>query len=89
MTGPQCRTRPSARGNRGLGDPCASNDECGEGLHCDAGACGVGEAGQHRAHGAYGPPRSDRPSRFSFDLGGGIGAAFLTGARPTPSSGCS
>jgi|GEM_PF-1142978 hypothetical protein len=81
MTGPQCRSRPAARGNRGLGDPCAANDECGEGLHCDAGACGVGEPS------ATDPteptdPSAVRTSRFSLDFGGGIGAAFLTG-RPS------
>ena len=81
MTGPQCRTRPAARGNRGLGDPCASNDECGEGLHCDAGACGVGEAVSTEPTEPT-DPRAPRPSRFSFDLGAGIGAAFLTG-RPS------
>jgi len=81
MTGPQCRTRPAARGNRGLGDPCASNDECGEGLHCDAGACGVGEAASTEPTEPT-DPRAPRASRFSFDLGAGIGAAFLTG-RPS------
>jgi hypothetical protein len=84
MTGPQCRSRPAPRGNRGLGDPCSSNDECGEGLHCDAGACGVGEAPGGGGEGPTEPadPNAPRTSRFSFDLGGGIGAAFLTG-RPS------
>lgn len=81
MTGPQCRARPGARGNRGLGDPCGSNDECGEGLHCDAGACGVGEPGAGENPEPT-DPNAARTSRFSFDLGGGIGAAFLTG-RPS------
>ena len=84
MTGPQCRRQPAARGNRGLGDPCAANEECGEGMHCDAGACGVGEAS---SGGGDEPPESTDPntvrtSRFSLDFGGGIGAAFLTG-RPS------
>lgn len=81
MTGPQCRSRPGARGNRGLGDPCAANEECGEGLHCDAGACGVGEASSGEPTEPT-DPRAPRASRLSFDLGGGIGAAFLTG-RPS------
>jgi hypothetical protein len=83
ITGPQCRSQhTAARGNRGLGDPCASNEECGEGLHCDAGACGVGEASGGGETPEPTDPNAPRTSRFSFDFGGGIGAAFLTG-RPS------
>jgi len=82
ITGPQCRGRSSARGNRGLGDPCAANSECGDGLHCDGGACAVGDASSEPGPSEPTDPNAPRTSRFSFDLGGGIGAAFLTG-RPS------
>lgn len=82
QTGPHCRSRGPARGSRGLGDPCAANDECGDGLHCDAGACAVGEPTGGNETPEPTDPNAPRTARFSFDLGAGIGLAFLTG-RPS------
>jgi hypothetical protein len=82
MSGPTCRARgasPRATGSGGLGDPCGSNAECGEGLYCDAGACAVGSGS---GSGDEPPPveRATRAfARFAFDLGGGVGFAFLSG----------
>lgn len=77
MSGPQCRSQGTARS---LGDPCGSDTECGAEMHCDAGACAAGAA----SGGGLGPEivNPSRFSRFSFDLGGGVGLAFLTG-RPS------
>ncbi len=77
MSGPSCRG--SGRGNRGLGDPCMANNECGEGLFCDAGACAVGEGGGGGGGGGDRPEPTDRFSRFVMDVGGGVGFAFLSG----------
>ncbi len=82
MTGPQCHAHAPAHGARSFGDPCASNSECGEGLHCDAGACAAGEASSSGDQPATPDPNATRHARFSFDLGGGFGLAFLSG-RPS------
>ncbi len=76
MSGPSCRG--SGRGNRGLGDPCMADNECGEGMHCDGGACAVGEGS---GGGGGGEPTTpgERFSRFTMDVGGGVGFAFLSG----------
>ncbi len=79
ITGPQCR-RPTPRG--GLGDPCSSNSGCGDGLHCDAGACAVGESSSETGPSEPTDPNAPRTSRFSLDASFGVGAAFLTG-RPS------
>lgn len=82
MSGPTCRGRGGGggTGSGGLGDPCGSNSECGEGLYCDAGACAVGSGG---GGGGEEPPGGEQParafSRFAFDVGGGVGLAFLSG----------
>ncbi len=88
MSGPHCHpaghgraTAHAARGHAGLGDPCTAN-ECGEGLHCDAGACSVGEApggsdSSADEHHDDGTP--ERYTRFAIDIGGGIGLGFLSG----------
>ena len=78
MTGPQCRHGGgggggSERGSRQLGDPCESNNQCGEGLHCAEGACASGEAGG----GSSGGQREWY--RLAFDVGGGLGSAWLNG----------
>jgi hypothetical protein len=82
MTGPQCRPRGGASTRRGgLGDACTSNDECGEGMRCDGGACAATEGGS----GGDEPRPSastDRFQRFTMDVGGGVGLAYLGGGRP-------
>jgi len=78
MSGPSCRGG-GGRGNRGLGDPCMADNECGEGMHCDAGACAVGEASGSGGGGGDERPSTDRFSRFTMDVGGGVGFAFLSG----------
>ncbi len=83
MSGPTCCPRGGAStgGGRGqLGDPCSANSECGEGLRCDGGACGV-DSGESNG-GGEDPSTPSTPrnySRFSFDLGGGVGGACLAG----------
>ncbi|MFO0649151.1 MAG: hypothetical protein U0326_23115 [Polyangiales bacterium] len=92
MTGPNCCVRggSSSSGSGGehghgqLGDPCSSSSECGEGMRCDGGACAV-DNGESSGGGGEepGPSTPSRAfSRFAFDLGGGVGGAFLSG---TPS----
>jgi hypothetical protein len=79
MSGPNCHG--GARGNGQLGDPCTSNNACAEGMHCDGGACAPGEPGEEGGGGGGEEPGTTpavRFPRFSFDLGGGIGAAFLS-----------
>lgn len=78
MSGPSCRPRGGAR-RGGLGDACISNDECGEGMRCDGGACSAseGESPERPSTGT-----TERFSRFSIDVGGGIGLAYLGGGRP-------
>ncbi|MBL8601554.1 MAG: hypothetical protein JNK72_06490 [Myxococcales bacterium] len=73
MSGPSCR---GAHGSRGLGDVCSANNECGEGLYCDAGACAEGSGGSTEPSG---PSNTSRFSRFTIDIGGGLGLAFLSG----------
>lgn len=93
MSGPNCCARGGSSSNssggehgRGqLGDPCAASSECGEGMRCDGGACAVdnGESNGGGGEEPSGPATPSRAfSRFTFDLGGGVGGAFLSG-RPT------
>lgn len=81
VTGPSCRRGAAGTGSGGLGDPCGTSSECGEGLYCDAGACAVGADPNSGGSGDEPPgPRAPRTfSRFSFDVGGGVGFAFLSG----------
>jgi len=83
VTGPSCRRGAAGTGNGGLGDPCGTSSECGEGLYCDAGACAVGtDPNGGGGGGGDEPPGPRAPrtfSRFSFDVGGGVGFAFLSG----------
>ena len=81
VTGPSCRRGAAGTGSGGLGDPCGTSSECGEGLYCDAGACAVGADPNSGGNGDEPPgPRAPRTfSRFSFDVGGGVGFAFLSG----------
>jgi hypothetical protein len=75
MSGPQCRGGggEGGRGQRQLGDPCESNNQCAEGMHCEAGSCAAGEQGG--GQGGAGP----EIYRFAIDIGGGVGLAFLSG----------
>ncbi len=85
MSGPTCCPRGGSSGGGGhgqLGDPCSASSECGEGLRCDAGACAVDEGGASGGTEPTGPSTPRTFSRFAFDLGGGVGGAFLSG---TPS----
>jgi hypothetical protein len=91
MSGPNCCARGGAssgsseHGRGQLGDPCSASSECGEGMRCDGGACAV-DSGDSNSSGSGDEPSVSTPSRafsrFSFDLGGGVGGAFLSG---TPS----
>jgi hypothetical protein len=82
MSGPSCRRGGGAgTGSGGLGDPCGTSSECGEGLYCDAGACAVGSDSSSSGGGdePSGPRTPSTFSRFAFDVGGGVGFAFLSG----------
>ncbi|MBI5513263.1 MAG: hypothetical protein HY909_05810 [Deltaproteobacteria bacterium] len=83
MTGPQCSSGGNEpRGNGGPGDPCTSDNACGSGLHCSEGSCVFGEAPDRSGGGGGGGGAGGRAPRFSIDVGGGLGAAFLSG-RPS------
>lgn len=77
MSGPTCRPRGGAR-RGGLGDACTNNDECGEGMRCDGGACSASEGPSERPT----TDPTDRFTRFTMDVGGGVGLAYLGGGRP-------
>lgn len=74
MTGPQCHNRGGGGGGtRQMGDPCERNDQCSEGLHCDAGSCAAGEPS-----GGTPAPRSNHYI-FGIDVGAGVGLGLLSG----------